>query len=175
MDHDRDLVDLVVVIGTSLKVAPVSEVVGILPKNVPQLYISREVVLLYPSSGGDWLSSALRACWFRRWYAWWLRYHCHRIVPTCRMGLAAWDDRQGWYHWRQATGRLWISIFFQGCQSIACGVGISMVSSLIPKNCFRWASQDLQRRWYHDLGGAFLLSLLTGYLDDCPCFILCFQ
>ncbi len=43
MDHDRDLVDLVVVIGTSLKVAPVSEVVGILPKSVPQLYISREV------------------------------------------------------------------------------------------------------------------------------------
>ena len=43
MDHDRNVVDLVVVIGTSLKVAPVSEVVGILPKDVPQLYISREV------------------------------------------------------------------------------------------------------------------------------------
>jgi len=36
-------VDLVVVIGTSLKVAPVSEVVGILPPDIPQLYISREV------------------------------------------------------------------------------------------------------------------------------------
>lgn len=43
MDHDRELVDLVLVIGTSLKVAPVSEVVGVLPPTVPQLYISREV------------------------------------------------------------------------------------------------------------------------------------
>ena len=43
MDHDRGLVDLVIVIGTSLKVAPVSEVVGILPPDIPQLYISREV------------------------------------------------------------------------------------------------------------------------------------
>lgn len=42
MNHDRDLVDLVLVIGTSLKVAPVSEVVGVLPHHVPQLYISRE-------------------------------------------------------------------------------------------------------------------------------------
>ncbi|KAI0004421.1 SIR2-domain-containing protein [Xylariaceae sp. FL0662B] len=42
--HDQDLVDLVVVIGTSLKVAPVSEVVGFLPPHVPQIYISREPV-----------------------------------------------------------------------------------------------------------------------------------
>ncbi|KAI9789983.1 MAG: NAD-dependent histone deacetylase sir2 [Peltula sp. TS41687] len=42
--HDRDLVDLVIVIGTSLKVAPVSEIVGFLPSNVPQLYISRTPV-----------------------------------------------------------------------------------------------------------------------------------
>ena len=40
--HDRELVDLVVVIGTSLKVAPVSEVVGVIPAEVPQIYISRE-------------------------------------------------------------------------------------------------------------------------------------
>ncbi|KAL9120894.1 MAG: hypothetical protein Q9187_002551 [Circinaria calcarea] len=39
--HDRRLVDLVIVIGTSLKVAPVSEVVGFLPPDVPQIYISR--------------------------------------------------------------------------------------------------------------------------------------
>lgn len=44
--HDRDLVDLVLVIGTSLKVAPVSEIVGFLPPNIPQLYISREVSLV---------------------------------------------------------------------------------------------------------------------------------
>ncbi|KAH0544958.1 hypothetical protein FGG08_000884 [Glutinoglossum americanum] len=42
--HDRDLVDLVIVIGTSLKVAPVSEVIGYLPSNVPQMYISRTPV-----------------------------------------------------------------------------------------------------------------------------------
>lgn len=43
-EHDRDLVDLVIVIGTSLKVAPVSEVVPYLPPNVPQIYISRTPV-----------------------------------------------------------------------------------------------------------------------------------
>ncbi len=42
--HDRDLVDLVIVIGTSLKVAPVSEVVPYLPANIPQMYISRTPV-----------------------------------------------------------------------------------------------------------------------------------
>ncbi|KAA8648607.1 hypothetical protein EYZ11_001564 [Aspergillus tanneri] len=41
--HDRDRVDLVIVIGTSLKVAPVAEVPGVLPRNVPQIYISRTV------------------------------------------------------------------------------------------------------------------------------------
>ncbi|MCJ1387526.1 NAD-dependent histone deacetylase sir2 [Xylographa bjoerkii] len=43
--HDRDLVDLVIVIGTSLKVAPVSEVVGFLPSHVPQMFISRDPCL----------------------------------------------------------------------------------------------------------------------------------
>lgn len=38
--HDKDKVDLVIVIGTSLKVAPVSEVVAYLPPHVPQMYIS---------------------------------------------------------------------------------------------------------------------------------------
>ncbi|KAJ5905507.1 NAD-dependent protein deacetylase h.t1.c1 [Penicillium subrubescens] len=42
--HDRELVDLVIVIGTSLKVAPVAEVPGILPRHVPQIYISRTPV-----------------------------------------------------------------------------------------------------------------------------------
>ncbi|KAI1500895.1 NAD-dependent histone deacetylase SIR2 [Biscogniauxia marginata] len=42
--HDRDAVDLVVVIGTSLKVAPVSEVVPYLPAHIPQIYISRTPV-----------------------------------------------------------------------------------------------------------------------------------
>ncbi|KAL8696197.1 MAG: hypothetical protein Q9201_007778 [Fulgogasparrea decipioides] len=42
VQHDKDLVDLVLVIGTSLKVAPVSEVSGFLPAETPQIYISRE-------------------------------------------------------------------------------------------------------------------------------------
>ncbi|CZR60989.1 related to sirtuin 5 and related class III sirtuins (SIR2 family) [Phialocephala subalpina] len=43
-NHDKDLVDLVIVIGTSLKVAPVSEVVPYLPTHIPQMYISRTPV-----------------------------------------------------------------------------------------------------------------------------------
>ncbi|KAK0742474.1 DHS-like NAD/FAD-binding domain-containing protein [Apiosordaria backusii] len=42
--HDVDKVDLVIVIGTSLKVAPVSEVVPYLPSHIPQIYISREPI-----------------------------------------------------------------------------------------------------------------------------------
>ncbi|KXJ89715.1 DHS-like NAD/FAD-binding domain-containing protein [Microdochium bolleyi] len=42
--EDRNLVDLVIVIGTSLKVAPVSEVASFLPAHVPQIYISRTPV-----------------------------------------------------------------------------------------------------------------------------------
>lgn len=42
MEKCRPLVDLVLVIGTSLQVAPVSEIPGFLPKHVPQIYISRE-------------------------------------------------------------------------------------------------------------------------------------
>ncbi|KAL2828903.1 hypothetical protein BDW59DRAFT_170692 [Aspergillus cavernicola] len=41
LHNDRDKVDLVIVIGTSLKVAPVAEVPGVLPSHVPQIYISR--------------------------------------------------------------------------------------------------------------------------------------
>ncbi|EQL02749.1 NAD-dependent histone deacetylase [Ophiocordyceps sinensis CO18] len=43
-EHDRDKVDLVVVIGTSLKVTPVSEIVSWLPPHIPQLYVSRQAV-----------------------------------------------------------------------------------------------------------------------------------
>ncbi|KAL8693010.1 MAG: hypothetical protein Q9218_002067 [Villophora microphyllina] len=42
IQHDKDIVDLVLVIGTSLKVAPVSEVSGVLHPETPQIYISRE-------------------------------------------------------------------------------------------------------------------------------------
>jgi len=43
-NNDKNLVDLVIVIGTSLKVAPVSEVVPYLPAHIPQMYISRTAV-----------------------------------------------------------------------------------------------------------------------------------
>lgn len=43
-NHDKDLVDLVIVIGTSLKVAPVSEVIPYLPAHIPQMYISKTPV-----------------------------------------------------------------------------------------------------------------------------------
>ena len=50
--HD---VDLVIVMGTSMKVAPVSEVPNIIPRDVPQIYISRDVSLpfFYPCGGQD--------------------------------------------------------------------------------------------------------------------------
>ncbi|PNS19917.1 hypothetical protein CAC42_7884 [Sphaceloma murrayae] len=43
-DVDKDLVDLVVVIGTSMKVAPVNEIPNFVPASVPHIYISREPV-----------------------------------------------------------------------------------------------------------------------------------
>ena len=43
-EHDAKTVDLVVVIGTSLKVAPVSEMPNYLPHQVPHIYISREPI-----------------------------------------------------------------------------------------------------------------------------------
>jgi NAD-dependent histone deacetylase SIR2 len=42
-DIDKDKVDLVIVMGTSMKVAPVSEIPNFLPRSVPQIYISRDV------------------------------------------------------------------------------------------------------------------------------------
>lgn len=44
VDRDRYQTDLVVVIGTSLKVAPVSELVPFLHPHIPQIYISRTPV-----------------------------------------------------------------------------------------------------------------------------------
>ena len=43
-DEDRTKVDLVIVIGTSMKVAPVSEIPRALPPSVPQIYISRDPI-----------------------------------------------------------------------------------------------------------------------------------
>ena len=36
--------DLLICIGTSLKVAPVSEIIGVLPPSIPQVYISKTPV-----------------------------------------------------------------------------------------------------------------------------------
>lgn len=41
--QDRNKVDLVIVMGTSMKVAPVSEIPNFLPPKVPHIYISRDV------------------------------------------------------------------------------------------------------------------------------------
>ncbi|PVI08444.1 SIR2-domain-containing protein [Periconia macrospinosa] len=43
-EHDREKVDLVVVMGTSMKVAPVSEIPNFLPQDVPQIFISRDPI-----------------------------------------------------------------------------------------------------------------------------------
>ncbi|XWW98801.1 hypothetical protein V2A60_006804 [Cordyceps javanica] len=43
-ENDREKVDLVIVIGTSLKVTPVSEIVSWLPPHIPQIYVSRQPV-----------------------------------------------------------------------------------------------------------------------------------
>ncbi|KAH9865821.1 hypothetical protein J1614_009408 [Plenodomus biglobosus] len=43
-DVDKDIVDLVIVMGTSMKVAPVSEIPNFLPRNIPQIYISRDPI-----------------------------------------------------------------------------------------------------------------------------------
>ncbi|KAH8697533.1 putative histone deacetylase SIR2 [Talaromyces proteolyticus] len=42
--EDRERTDLVIVIGTSMKVAPVADVPSIIPNDIPQLYISRTPV-----------------------------------------------------------------------------------------------------------------------------------
>lgn len=42
-EQDREKVDLVIVMGTSMKVAPVSEIPNFLPRDIPQIYISRDV------------------------------------------------------------------------------------------------------------------------------------
>ncbi|KAG0143240.1 hypothetical protein CROQUDRAFT_661478 [Cronartium quercuum f. sp. fusiforme G11] len=44
LDIDRQKVDLLIVIGTSLRVAPVSELVDCLPSSVPQILINREPI-----------------------------------------------------------------------------------------------------------------------------------
>ncbi|KAF2842365.1 SIR2-domain-containing protein [Patellaria atrata CBS 101060] len=43
-EQDTKKVDLLIVIGTSMQVAPVSEIPQIIPKDVPQIYISRDPV-----------------------------------------------------------------------------------------------------------------------------------
>ncbi|CAI6248728.1 unnamed protein product [Periconia digitata] len=43
-EHDREKVDLVIVMGTSMKVAPVSEIPNFLPRDVPQIFISRDPI-----------------------------------------------------------------------------------------------------------------------------------
>ncbi|KAL4920223.1 hypothetical protein BDW62DRAFT_209088 [Aspergillus aurantiobrunneus] len=60
LHHDRDKVDLVIVIGTSLKVAPVAEVPGVLPPHIPQIYISRTVSSLNTLGGARSMEYLIR-------------------------------------------------------------------------------------------------------------------
>ncbi|KAK8240248.1 chromatin regulatory protein sir2 [Phyllosticta capitalensis] len=43
-EHDKDVTDLLIVIGTSMKVAPVSEIPQFVSPKVPQIYISRDPI-----------------------------------------------------------------------------------------------------------------------------------
>lgn len=45
-NEDKTKVDLVIVMGTSMKVAPVSEIPNFFPKDVPHIYINRDVSVL---------------------------------------------------------------------------------------------------------------------------------
>ena len=44
LEQDRGVADLLLVIGTSLQVAPISKVMGWLPQGIPQILINRDVV-----------------------------------------------------------------------------------------------------------------------------------
>jgi NAD-dependent SIR2 family protein deacetylase len=44
LEADREKVDALIVIGTSLSVAPISKVIGFLPQNIPRILINRTVV-----------------------------------------------------------------------------------------------------------------------------------
>jgi len=44
IERDRFVCDLVIVIGTSLKVAPVSEIIKVVPEEVPQILINRDPI-----------------------------------------------------------------------------------------------------------------------------------
>ncbi|KAJ5217317.1 NAD-dependent protein deacetylase h.t1.c1 [Penicillium chermesinum] len=63
LNHDRELADLVIVIGTSLKVAPVAEVPGILPRDVPpDLYLAYSNSSLQPVSHTEFDIDLLGDC-----------------------------------------------------------------------------------------------------------------
>lgn len=86
-NEDREKVDLVIVMGTSMKVAPVSEIPNFLPRDIPQIFISRDVSQLFSRPRFCFLIMTenspyqLRHQSYRR-----LRYHCCRARQTCRLG-----------------------------------------------------------------------------------------
>ncbi|KAL4977533.1 hypothetical protein BDW66DRAFT_158881 [Aspergillus desertorum] len=61
LHHDRDKADLVIVIGTSLKVAPVAEVPGVLPPHIPQIYISRTYLIRFAQTHETFRQPELQA------------------------------------------------------------------------------------------------------------------
>lgn len=71
--------DLVIVIGTSLKVAPVAEVPGVLPPHIPQIYISRTV-----GTQTDGIESV--------WLTWTYSLYHTQILTSIYLATAMW-----WY------------------------------------------------------------------------------
>jgi len=98
-EHDRDKVDFVIVMGTSMKVAPVSEIPGYLPAHVPQMYISKDVSIVFdalcslPSSADAIIADPPYQ--FRYQSARKLRYRRCGAVQARRMDSGARHDTQG--------------------------------------------------------------------------------
>jgi NAD-dependent histone deacetylase SIR2 len=90
---DKEKVDLVIVMGTSMKVAPVSEIPNFLSRDIPQIYISRDVSLplpLFPAFPNFGLANPphqLRHQPPRR-----LRRHRRRTRPPRRLDTLAYHD-----------------------------------------------------------------------------------
>ena len=86
-DVDKDKVDLVIVMGTSMKVAPVSEIPNFLPRDVPQIFISRDVSSDRTSTCLTFLltSTAYPSHQFRHSAPRRLRCHCRGARAPCGM------------------------------------------------------------------------------------------
>jgi NAD+-dependent protein deacetylase SIR2 len=88
-DIDRPLVDLVIVIGTSMKVAPVSEIPHHIQHSVPSIYISRDVSLPLSCDANANAQAADQAHRVRHQPTRQLRHHRRRDLPPRGLGAQA--------------------------------------------------------------------------------------